>query len=171
MSQLRFKEYPNGKLYISDELLKTPTIKLNNVSGNQVIITLGEAVQMCEFPMRLESNLNNQISFLLSCKLHGILPKVYIYELKASHSIVSTNYILFITGSYNEQMKYFEMFYLPQAEEIFENRLHSQNWSLINPESSVGNIAQKGFGLSSMDSFDNLLRKIRNGDYIIKSMF
>src|SRR3989339_1267724 len=168
MSQLRYKEYPNGKLYASDELSKSSKINLNDVNEKPVTVVLGEAVNMCEFSMSRESNLKNQMSLLASCKSAGILPKVSIYELKASRADTVTKDILLITGSYDEQMKYFEMFYLPKVESIFENLFHSQNWGIINPESSEGNVAQKGFGISSLDAFDNLLRKIRNGDYLVK---
>lgn len=167
MSQLRYKEYPNGKLYVSDELSKSSKITLNDVNGKLVTVVLGEAVQMCEFSMSRESNLKNQMSLLESCKSAGILPKVSIYELKASSANTVAKYILLITGSYDEQMKYFEMFYLSKVESIFEDLFHSQNWGLINPGSSEGNVAQKGFGISSLDSFDALLRKIRNGDYVV----
>lgn len=167
MSQLRIKEYPTGKLYISDELLKTHTLTLNDLKGNQMTVILGEAINLCKFSKRGERNLNNQIAFLSSCKSAGILPKVCIYELRANPPDSEAQHILIISGTYDDQIKYQEMFYLPKAESIFDNLFHSQDWSQINPESSVGNIAMKGYGLSSLDSFDALLRKIRNGDYVV----
>ncbi|MEW6194819.1 MAG: hypothetical protein AB1521_06675 [Bacteroidota bacterium] len=169
MSQLRMKEFSTGKLYISDESANTTPIKLNDAFGNQSEIIPGEAISLSQFPSRLESNLNNQVSFLTSCKSAGILP-ARIYQLKAKNTYSNPLHILYVTGTYDALMKYFEMFYLPEAESIFEKLFHSQNWNLINAESSVGNVAQKGYGITSLDSFDNLLRKIRNGEYNVSKV-
>jgi hypothetical protein len=93
---------------------------------------------------------------------------MHIYELSARTPNTSPQTILFITSSYDQLIKYFEMFYLPQAESIFQSLFNSQDWRIINAESSVGNVAQKGFGLTSLDSFDELLRKVKSGDYAVR---
>ncbi len=164
MSQLKIKEFSTGKLYISDESANTTSFKLDSVFGNQIEIDPGEAISISQFPQRLEANLNNQVSFLSSCKSAGILP-VRVYQLTSKDVYKEPLYILYVTGTYDALLKYFEMFYLPKAESIFETLFHSQNWNLINAESSIGNVAQKGYGISSLDSLDNLLRMIRNGTY------
>jgi hypothetical protein len=164
---MKIKEYSNGKLYISDELEKSASITLKNVNGQQESIVLGEAVDLCKFSKRLESNLKNQVSFLISCRAAGIMPPVNVYELTAVSSGTVADSVLMITGSFDAQMKYYSMFYLPTAESIFEKLFHSKNWNLINAESSIGNVAQKGYGIISLDSFDDLIRRIKNGDYIL----
>jgi hypothetical protein len=165
MQQLKIKEYDNGKLYISDESSSTTSITINDKSGKPTRMLVGEAINMSKFPKQLEKNYNNQMAFLQKCKEAGILPSVHIYELSRSISGNSDHRVLFITGSYQDEMKYFEMFYLPKAESIFDNLFHSQNWNMINAESSIGNVSQKGYSISSLDSFDALLRDIKKGNY------
>lgn len=124
---------------------------------------------LCYDRAALESNLQNQISFLSSCKSAGILP-AKVFHLTAVNSAASPLHILFVTGTYDALIKYFEMFYLPMADSIFEKLFHSQNWNLINAESSVGNVAQKGYGITSLDSLDQLLKRIRYGEYMISKI-
>lgn len=121
------------------------------------------------YSIAVESNLQNQISFLNACKSAGILP-AKVYHITAVNSAATPLHILFVTGTYDTLIKYFEMFYLPIADSIFEKLFHSQNWNLINVESSIGNVAQKGYGITSPYSLEQLLMRIRNGEYMISKI-
>jgi len=168
MANMKFKEYSTGKLYFSDEASLQTIFKIEDASGRTVEIKLGEAISISIFPDQLKSNLDNQIAFLIACQSAGILSKVTINVLSAKHPEAVAKHILFITGSYVEFIQYLKMFYLPKADSILESLFHSLNWSLINPEYSESNVAQKGYGISSLKTFDDFIRKIRNGDYFLR---
>jgi hypothetical protein len=176
MALLRIRERSNGKLYISYEIRKTPQITLTErIILRKFIITLDEAVQICEFTRMEKRHWEDQFYFLKTCKASGILPQVNCYALiskgedKDLRDITTIRHLIIISGMFDEMIKYFDMFYLPKAESIFENLFHSQDWQLISPKSSVGNVAKKGFGISSLDSLENYIYRLRNGDFLIES--
>ncbi|TAL68553.1 MAG: DUF4352 domain-containing protein [Bacteroidetes bacterium] len=167
---LEYKEFSNGKLYHFKEASKISILKIKDTFDKHYEIKLGEAIEMCRFPKEKENNLNNLTAFLLSCESAGILPRLDIYVLSSRRNEYDNQFILFISGTFDERIKYGKMFNLPAAESIFKNMFHSNDWSLINPKSSVGNVAEQGFRISSLDTFNSLLESIWNGDFIVNKV-
>jgi hypothetical protein len=173
MALLRIIERSNGKLYISDEIRKTPQIILTErLFLKKIIITIDDAIQICEFTRMEIRHWQDQFYFLKQCKISGILPQVNCYMLTSKgedtdiDDFATIRHLIVITGMFDQMIEYFDMFYLPKAESIFENLFHSQNWQLISPKSSVGNVAKKGFGISSLNEVENYIYRLRNGDFL-----
>jgi len=168
---LQWKEFPDGgKLYVSQELEKDPTITLLDNKESSHKISLNEVASISNFSREKLANLQNQVKFLEECKQEGILPNFQVYKLIAKSNAERMTNVLFITCSYNEYMDYLRMFYLSKAEAIFSKMFPSNDWNLINAEITYFNIAQKGNNLMSLENFETSLRKIKQGEYIIEGI-
>ncbi|MDD5543124.1 MAG: hypothetical protein PHX83_08105 [Acidobacteriia bacterium] len=166
MAVMTIKEFSTGKLYVSEEASKSGPLRVEGVDGKITEITLQEAILVSGFSNR-PANYKNQVSLLASCASAGIFPKVSAYALSAKNPNTRPVHLLLIAGSYDDYLQYEKLFYRSEVETIFSNLFHSQNWDLINAEASHGNVARKGFGISSLETLESLLRDIRNGNYLI----
>ncbi|MBN2275830.1 MAG: VCBS repeat-containing protein [Bacteroidales bacterium] len=168
---VEIRTYEEGKLYLTREISGPCMFTLADRKGNSHNILFGEANWLNIFTDASKTNLQNQLAFIRKCKTAGLLPDVTQGVLSAVESSGSAQQIQFITGSFQAMIQYQQMFYLPEAEAVFNALFPSGDWNMMNSEKAEINFAVKGYSLNdTFNSYDNLIRDIRNGVYVLEEI-